>query len=740
MQRGDAEVGHADPIGAGGDVTGGRRERAADRTREFLGRLGPTNRIERQLIRAVLEHDEYDLTSGPPLGPEDVVIDVGAHLGAFAFLAHALGAGRVVAFEPAIDNFVRARRALEGLPGVTIENCAVFRSDLPQGVQVRVSAPDGENTGGRTIVFGGDGFELDAQRVVRDPPAEQTVPTVALDEVLQRWARVALLKLDCEGSEFPVLLTARELGRVERIVGEYHEVTTTAMHALSENARVGGVEAYVASALARSLERRRFRVELHPDGSHIGRFRAIRRSRAGLRLATAARAAVLAIAVVCAVMLAAFAWSPSTIDRLGDALVERARSRELRAAERYAGAAAVGPAIEHAVLSDWVAEHPNVRKLDRLAPAAAFVDSRLVALARGAGDTDAAIVHARRWVARDDRDVDAIAALGVLLGAAPPTRDQAIDLLHRAWRCAPDVLDLAVPLGELLARGDRHDEAAAVITAACRGEFAGTWRVQWGEDVRCASWFVPRRLADGRIEARFTILDEVDRLVFTLPAFATQELTATGIAIGEEPAVPLDDLRPHLVGIRRSGDALILDGVAHSIITIPLDVARPGPVPIVLRTRPRAIVGSRMRELVLGELGARIAAAAPSAALTLVRARALQSCVLDVVGGGRRSRHPLEATCSTEGARFDLRVTLPPAAEGLRIELPAGVFVCYQDLVVTVLGTDGERHAQLQPAEAHTAVDVAIDGSRTEVTGPAPSMGWSLPRGSVSVRIEGVAR
>jgi hypothetical protein len=37
---------------------------------------------------------------------------------------------------------------------------------------------------------------------------------------------VRLLKLDCEGSEWPILFTSRRLQQVREIVGEYHERET----------------------------------------------------------------------------------------------------------------------------------------------------------------------------------------------------------------------------------------------------------------------------------------------------------------------------------------------------------------------------------------------------------------------------------------------------------------------------------------------------------------------------------
>ena len=52
---------------------------------------------------------------------------------------------------------------------------------------------------------------------------------VAFDGIVDRVTnngqhRVRLLKLDCEGAEWPVLLTSQRLGLIDEICGEFHEI------------------------------------------------------------------------------------------------------------------------------------------------------------------------------------------------------------------------------------------------------------------------------------------------------------------------------------------------------------------------------------------------------------------------------------------------------------------------------------------------------------------------------------
>ena len=103
------------------------------------------------------------------------------------------------------------------------------------------------------------------------------VPAVGLDEILSKFERVTLLKLDCEGSEFPILLTSRELARVDEIVGEVHEIGPELMPRLIPAARVGSLKSYRAGLLGARLQALGFEVGFWSPRPHLGYFRAVRR-------------------------------------------------------------------------------------------------------------------------------------------------------------------------------------------------------------------------------------------------------------------------------------------------------------------------------------------------------------------------------------------------------------------------------------------------------------------------------
>jgi Methyltransferase FkbM domain len=69
------------------------------------------------------------------------------------------------------------------------------------------------NTGGGSVICG----------------AGEPVAKVAFDDVVDLVTnggerRVRLLKLDCEGAEWPILLTSRRLHLIDEIIGEFHEI------------------------------------------------------------------------------------------------------------------------------------------------------------------------------------------------------------------------------------------------------------------------------------------------------------------------------------------------------------------------------------------------------------------------------------------------------------------------------------------------------------------------------------
>ena len=242
--------------------------------------------LDRSILDCIHRHDEYALRARR-FDAEDVILDVGGHAGYFALEVLLRGAGHVHVYEIGEENIELCRRNLAAFAGrVTLHRQAVW------------------NETGRTLVFGD--YPDWAGRVntggisLLGKGGGQTVTTVAFDEIVDQVTdgfrrRIRLLKIDAEGSEWPVLLTAKTLRYVDEIVGEYHEIGGD--YDLLPPADVGleGYRRYTRREMARCLRRAGFRVRMLTAQTRWGRFLADRRGPAWMRwLKTTASTSALA--------------------------------------------------------------------------------------------------------------------------------------------------------------------------------------------------------------------------------------------------------------------------------------------------------------------------------------------------------------------------------------------------------------------------------------------------------------
>lgn len=215
------------------------------------------------MFRHLLTHDEYRLPA--TFGPDDLVMDIGVHIGGFSYLALSRGASRVYGFEAEPSNCALAAQNLACFGDrVRLQNAAVWRSDRPVGSLTFTYSDDPANTGGGSVVWESDG------------PCIETVPLDDLIETITEGGRrrIRLLKIDCEGSEFPILLTATKLDRIDRIAGEFHEIGCARNpQIIPEQARVPEVAEFTVEVLAEALRRAGFDVTWQRHGdSNLGLF------------------------------------------------------------------------------------------------------------------------------------------------------------------------------------------------------------------------------------------------------------------------------------------------------------------------------------------------------------------------------------------------------------------------------------------------------------------------------------
>jgi len=176
------------------------------------------------IFNGVVALNEYRLP--PRLAAGDIVIDVGAHIGSFAYAVVLRGGEHVCSIEPDPVNCTFAADNLRPYIDkgyVQLMEHAVWRSD-PNDDELRFDGyhPFPKSFAGMEgVINTGDGSVIWG---VGEPVAK-----VAFDDVVDRVTnrgerRVRLLKLDCEGAEWPIVLTSRRLQLIDEIVGEFHEL------------------------------------------------------------------------------------------------------------------------------------------------------------------------------------------------------------------------------------------------------------------------------------------------------------------------------------------------------------------------------------------------------------------------------------------------------------------------------------------------------------------------------------
>ena len=207
------------------------------------------------IFREVLVQNCYRLPEKFP--PRQIIIDIGAHIGIFSVACLLRGAQEVWCWEPDPDNFTHLQTNLGSFIGAKLHNAAVWRSDQP-GAMTFSGYSEGMNACGTCL----PNFAVNGVR--RNLP----VATVSLDDVIRAASlrgnrRIALLKIDCEGAEYPALYTCSALDLVDRIVGECHE-----LDGIAKVMTVPGFQKYDMQEMADFLEEEGFDVTTQRQDNH----------------------------------------------------------------------------------------------------------------------------------------------------------------------------------------------------------------------------------------------------------------------------------------------------------------------------------------------------------------------------------------------------------------------------------------------------------------------------------------
>lgn len=204
------------------------------------------------VFRSVVLLNEYKLPIGKNLRNLKV-IDVGGHVGAFSWLCASLKVKEVFYCEVDKENYELGVKILndsfnlwkKGKTIFVLFNMAIWKNDCRNYLPYQKSS-DPNNTGGGSVI------SYNESNLVPCFPFDEIIK-LRLNKNTDKKEKV-LLKLDCEGSEFPILFESKELEHIDYICGEYHEINKN----IPEYAKVEGFESFDALTLQKFLKEQGF--------------------------------------------------------------------------------------------------------------------------------------------------------------------------------------------------------------------------------------------------------------------------------------------------------------------------------------------------------------------------------------------------------------------------------------------------------------------------------------------------
>jgi len=204
------------------------------------------------IFRGIVLFNEYKI---PDKLNNVKVIDIGGHIGSFSWLCAYKNAKEIFYCEALKENFDIGLNWIEEnfwkkkikSPIFATFNVVVWKKDDNSKLTF-LKCSNEFNTGGGSVM-------------TNEVKLESEIPTFPFDDIIQlrlyknKQKEKVLLKIDCEGSEFPILFSSKELHQVDYICGEYHELH----HNIPDIAKIDGFESYDVYTLQKFLKENGFK-------------------------------------------------------------------------------------------------------------------------------------------------------------------------------------------------------------------------------------------------------------------------------------------------------------------------------------------------------------------------------------------------------------------------------------------------------------------------------------------------
>ena len=158
--------------------------------------------------------DSYTQEKGFDIKKNDLIIDVGGHVGYFTiYAAKKAKNGKIITFEPSKESFnvLKNNLKINNIQNVIIENVGVGAKSGTAILNVDVT-----HDIGNSIFFSSKNSEKEDIQITTIPEIVKKYKIESID----------LLKLDCEGAEFEIILNLPStiLNTIKKISMEIHEI------------------------------------------------------------------------------------------------------------------------------------------------------------------------------------------------------------------------------------------------------------------------------------------------------------------------------------------------------------------------------------------------------------------------------------------------------------------------------------------------------------------------------------
>ncbi|MEM4397117.1 MAG: FkbM family methyltransferase [Candidatus Woesearchaeota archaeon] len=180
------------------------------KTRKGINYKVRKNTADKGIILEIF-FDKVYTPDGFEIEENDLVIDIGAHIGVFSLFASTYTKNKIFSFEPLPENFDLLKENVEFNKK---NNIRIFNLGVCGKKGKRYIFYDDSNTGGHSL------FKKSSKKFL--------IKCITLDEIFDNFKieRCDFLKIDCEGCEYEIIFYSKKntLKKISKISMEIHQV------------------------------------------------------------------------------------------------------------------------------------------------------------------------------------------------------------------------------------------------------------------------------------------------------------------------------------------------------------------------------------------------------------------------------------------------------------------------------------------------------------------------------------